>query len=111
MPDHRHHLPQLDAEVFLTDGGLETTLIFDDGIELPDFAAFPLLADPAGPRSTATSIRTPQSRFVMVSASSSRRRRGGPAPTGAHGSARTWRIWRPSTATPSPCWSSSAGAT
>jgi hypothetical protein len=29
--------------VFVTDGGLETTLVFDDGIELADFAAFPLL--------------------------------------------------------------------
>jgi S-methylmethionine-dependent homocysteine/selenocysteine methylase len=48
MPAYRHHLPQLDAERFLTDGGIETTLIFDDGFELPDFAAFVLLADPAG---------------------------------------------------------------
>ena len=28
---------------FITDGGLETTLVFDRGVELPDFAAFPLL--------------------------------------------------------------------
>jgi len=48
MPTYRHHLPQLDAEVFLTDGGIETTLTFDDGFDLPDFAAFTLLADPAG---------------------------------------------------------------
>jgi S-methylmethionine-dependent homocysteine/selenocysteine methylase len=48
MPTYRDCLPQLDADVFLTDGGIETTLIFDDGIELPDFAAFPLLDDPAG---------------------------------------------------------------
>jgi S-methylmethionine-dependent homocysteine/selenocysteine methylase len=41
-------LPQLDAEIFLTDGGLETTLIFDDGIDLPDFAAFGLVDDDAG---------------------------------------------------------------
>jgi homocysteine S-methyltransferase len=41
-------LPQLDADIFLTDGGLETTLIFDDGFELPDFAAFTLVDDPAG---------------------------------------------------------------
>ncbi|WP_394621508.1 homocysteine S-methyltransferase family protein [Lentzea sp. JNUCC 0626] len=41
-------LPQLDASLFLTDGGAETTLIFDDGIDLPDFAAFPLLDDPDG---------------------------------------------------------------
>jgi S-methylmethionine-dependent homocysteine/selenocysteine methylase len=38
----------LEADVFLTDGGIETTLIFEDGFELPDFAAFGLLADPAG---------------------------------------------------------------
>jgi S-methylmethionine-dependent homocysteine/selenocysteine methylase len=48
MPAYRHHLPQLDAEIFLTDGGIETTLIFDEGFELPDFAVFPLLADPNG---------------------------------------------------------------
>lgn len=37
-------LPQLtSARPFLTDGGLETTLVFIDGIDLPDFAAFPLL--------------------------------------------------------------------
>jgi S-methylmethionine-dependent homocysteine/selenocysteine methylase len=41
-------LPQLDAPLFLTDGGAETTLNFDDGIDLPDFAAFPLLDDPDG---------------------------------------------------------------
>jgi S-methylmethionine-dependent homocysteine/selenocysteine methylase len=33
------------------DGGLETSLVFLDGIDLPDFAAFPLLDDAAG-RST-----------------------------------------------------------
>ncbi len=37
-------LPQLTADrPFLTDGGLETTIVFLDGIDLPDFAAFPLL--------------------------------------------------------------------
>ncbi len=37
-------LPQLTSpRPFLTDGGLETTLVFIDGIDLPDFAAFPLL--------------------------------------------------------------------
>jgi homocysteine S-methyltransferase len=33
---------------FLTDGGLETTLVFRDGIDLPDFAAFPLLDSEQG---------------------------------------------------------------
>ncbi|CAN5777450.1 homocysteine S-methyltransferase family protein [soil metagenome] len=45
---HRHHLPQLDGGLFLTDGGIETTLIFHEGLELPAFAAFDLLKDPAG---------------------------------------------------------------
>jgi S-methylmethionine-dependent homocysteine/selenocysteine methylase len=43
-----HRLPQLDADLFLTDGGIETTLIFDDGFDLPDFAAFVLLDSDAG---------------------------------------------------------------
>src|SRR5688500_18848932 len=43
MSVYRHQLPQLRAPVFLTDGGIETSLIYDDGIELVDFAAFTLL--------------------------------------------------------------------
>ncbi|QZY29060.1 homocysteine S-methyltransferase family protein [Nocardioides coralli] len=39
------HLPQLDGQPFVTDAGLETELIFDHGIDLPDFAAFPLVED------------------------------------------------------------------
>ena len=39
-------LPQLDDRtLFLTDGGIETTLIFHDGLDLPYFAAFILLRD------------------------------------------------------------------
>jgi homocysteine S-methyltransferase len=41
-------LPHVAGGVFLTDGGIETTLIFDDGFELEDFAAFTLLGDDAG---------------------------------------------------------------
>jgi S-methylmethionine-dependent homocysteine/selenocysteine methylase len=44
----RGYLPQLDGRPFLTDGGLETVLVFHEGIELPAFAAFTLLADDAG---------------------------------------------------------------
>jgi S-methylmethionine-dependent homocysteine/selenocysteine methylase len=49
-PDsYRHHLPQLSGQCpFVTDGGLETDLIFNRGIELPEFAAFVLLEDPEG---------------------------------------------------------------
>lgn len=36
------------SSLFLTDGGLETTLLFHEGLDLEDFAAFPLLDDPAG---------------------------------------------------------------
>ena len=42
--------PTRRARRQLTDSGLETELLFLDGIDLPDFAAFPLLARPRGPR-------------------------------------------------------------
>jgi S-methylmethionine-dependent homocysteine/selenocysteine methylase len=45
---HREHLPQLDAGLFLTDGGIETSLIFHRGLDLPEFAAFVLLDDERG---------------------------------------------------------------
>jgi S-methylmethionine-dependent homocysteine/selenocysteine methylase len=48
MTRHHQRLPQLDGDLFLTDGGLETTLIFNDGLDLPDFAAFHLLQTPEG---------------------------------------------------------------
>jgi S-methylmethionine-dependent homocysteine/selenocysteine methylase len=42
-------LPQLTTDdIYLTDGGLETTLVFLEGLDLPDFAAFPLLASGEG---------------------------------------------------------------
>lgn len=43
---------------FITDGGLETSLIFLQGIDLPDFAAFPLL-DTADGRSALVDYFTP----------------------------------------------------
>lgn len=48
MSKYRKQLPQLSGELFLTDGGLETTVVFHEGIELPHFAAFDLLKEPAG---------------------------------------------------------------
>ena len=45
---YRSGLPQLGDELFLTDGGIETTLIFHQGLDLPAFAAFVLLRDEAG---------------------------------------------------------------
>ncbi len=44
----RHQLPQMKRDLFLTDGGLETTLLFHEGFDLPDFAAFPLVATSDG---------------------------------------------------------------
>jgi S-methylmethionine-dependent homocysteine/selenocysteine methylase len=42
-------LPSLDSDrLFAGDGGLETTMIFDEGIELPHFAAFLLLESEEG---------------------------------------------------------------
>ncbi|MDH4191302.1 MAG: homocysteine S-methyltransferase family protein [Betaproteobacteria bacterium] len=43
MAQLRKALPQLSGDFFLTDGGIETTLIFLEGQQLPDFAAFHLL--------------------------------------------------------------------
>jgi S-methylmethionine-dependent homocysteine/selenocysteine methylase len=39
---------QLSGSTFITDGGMETTLIFHNGLDLPEFAAFVLLDEPEG---------------------------------------------------------------
>jgi homocysteine S-methyltransferase len=51
-PKYRDRLPQASNRIFLTDGGMETTLIYHDGIDLPCFAAFTLLDTPEGIAST-----------------------------------------------------------
>ncbi len=43
MAIHRGRLPQLDGTFMITDGGLETDLIYHHGIDLPQFAAVDLL--------------------------------------------------------------------
>ncbi|MBM3520793.1 MAG: homocysteine S-methyltransferase [Alphaproteobacteria bacterium] len=48
MSKYRSKLPQLGQSLFLTDGGIETTLIFLEGHELPYFAAFDLLKTEEG---------------------------------------------------------------
>ena len=48
MNRYRNALPQLTGTLYLTDGGIETTLIFHEGLVLPDFAAFHLLNTPEG---------------------------------------------------------------
>jgi S-methylmethionine-dependent homocysteine/selenocysteine methylase len=50
MTRFRDALPQLGPEVYLTDSGLETELLFNQGVDLPHFAAFPLLKDRDGMR-------------------------------------------------------------
>src|SRR5215469_6887476 len=50
MHAYRRALPQLGGELFLTEVGLETSLIFYDGIDLPCFATFPLLETEDGRR-------------------------------------------------------------
>lgn len=74
MAKYRNALPQSAGSFFLTDGGIETTLIFLDGQELPHFAAFHLLKMPGGEkrlgkyfRTYAELARTHQSGLVLES--------------------------------------------
>ena len=48
MDNYQQQLPQENGQLFLTDGGLETTLIFEQGIDLPEFAAFGLVESSEG---------------------------------------------------------------
>jgi S-methylmethionine-dependent homocysteine/selenocysteine methylase len=48
MSKYRDQLPQLSEKTFITDGGLETTLIFHHGYDLPEFAAFDLFKQSGG---------------------------------------------------------------
>ena len=90
-------------EQLVTDGGLETDLIFHHGVDLPDFAAFPLLGEDRG--------RGPADRLLRgvrraspsgpASGCCSRPRPGGRTPTGPPASGTTPPRWPRSTATPS----------
>jgi S-methylmethionine-dependent homocysteine/selenocysteine methylase len=55
---YRKNLPQLSGGPFLTDGGIETTLIFHEGIALPHFAAFDLLKTDEGAAALRKYFRT-----------------------------------------------------
>jgi homocysteine S-methyltransferase len=48
MPYDLIRLPHLSGKQFLSDSGLETTLVFHEGVDLPYFAAFALLDSEAG---------------------------------------------------------------
>lgn len=45
---YRDNLPQLEGKPFMTDGGLETTLIFLEGLDLPEFASIDLIRTERG---------------------------------------------------------------
>jgi len=62
MAKSKTTLPHDSADLFLTDGGLETTLIFLEGFELPCFAAFDLLKDEKG----YNAIRDYYSRYLQI---------------------------------------------
>ncbi len=81
---YRGCLPQLDGGLFLTDGGLETTLIFHDGFELPLFAAFTLLESERG----RAALRGYYDRYVSMAVSDGadsfwKAQPGAPIPIGA----------------------------
>jgi homocysteine S-methyltransferase len=46
--DHGGALPQMSGQPVVTDGGLETELIYHHDVDLPDFAAFPLVDSDRG---------------------------------------------------------------
>ncbi|RXM42112.1 homocysteine S-methyltransferase family protein [Flavobacterium sp. YO64] len=48
MKKTKNTLPNESEDLFLTDGGLETTLVFLEGFDLPYFAAFDILKDQKG---------------------------------------------------------------
>ncbi len=58
MAKYRNTLPQLGGGLYLTDGGIETTLIFHEGLDLPDFAAFHLLQTHEGEAALRKYFRT-----------------------------------------------------
>ena len=45
---YRRNLPQLDGGLYLSDGGMETALIYLQGVDLPHFASFVLLGSEEG---------------------------------------------------------------
>ena len=62
MAKYRNRLPQLRDRLFLTDGGIETTLVFLEGHDLPHFAAFHLLRTASGERA----LSDYYTRYIML---------------------------------------------
>ena len=65
MARYRTRLPQLSDKLFLTDAGMETCLIFHDGIALPFFASFDLLKNEEG----AARVRRYYARYIALARS------------------------------------------
>jgi homocysteine S-methyltransferase len=57
MATYRNELPQLSGDFFLSDAGLETDLMFNQGIDIPDFATHTLLPKPEGREALARYFR------------------------------------------------------
>jgi S-methylmethionine-dependent homocysteine/selenocysteine methylase len=62
MAKYRGQLPQLTDKLFLTDAGMETFLIFHEGVELPHFASFDLVKTDKG----MTQVRDYYARFAQL---------------------------------------------
>ncbi len=66
MHKYQGNLPQLSGRLFLTDGGIETDLIFRERLDLPYFAAFHRLRDPVG----RTALVRYYERYIAIAKSS-----------------------------------------
>lgn len=62
MSKYRTRLPQLADRLFLTDAGMETFLIFHEGVELPFFASFDLMKNEEG----VAHVRRYYERFIAL---------------------------------------------
>ncbi len=58
MAQYRDGLPQLSGSPYLTDAGIETDLIFNHGVEIPEFAAHTLLESEAGRDAVSSYLRS-----------------------------------------------------
>jgi len=62
MGKYRARLPQLSEQLFLTDAGMETYLIFHEGLDLPYFASFDLMKNEDG----IAQVRRYYERFIAM---------------------------------------------
>ncbi len=86
-------LPHLAGRPMVTDGGMETDLIFHHGVDLPCFASFPLLNDDTGRRLLADYYAG----YAQVAAAARaglllESRPGGPTRTGVPSSVTPWPV-------------------